>query len=142
MTSLERIFDDLSAELNQQNVEAILLSSDQIFVRKHLVPRSGPAGFKTPELVPAADGYAIYVRSRLPGAKARPEQRIRPRAKPVRWDAATMTLRLNRDSLDQSWELLNQAAESISISVHSGSEAVFDEVDRILVVIAGKIDRT
>ena len=138
MISLEKAYTGIFKELaTEEAAEVLMLSDDQMLISKHMLPNPEPAGFKTPALAPAADGYAIYVSCRLPGqGKERPEQRVTFPAQPVTWDAATMTLRLDRATLDQSWQLLNRAGERISVTVHCGSRQVFDQVDRILALVA------
>lgn len=138
MTFVEKAYTGVSEKLIEKKaIEILLLSDDQMLIRKHMVPNPDPAGFKVPALVPAADGFAIYVSSRpLNAGEGRPAQRVTFPAQPVRWDAATMTLRLDRTGLEQSWELLNHAGERISITVYCGSEQVFDEVDHVLALVA------
>ncbi len=138
MTSLERAYTGISNELaEEEEAEVLLLSDDQMLISKHVLPNPEPAGFKTSALAPAADGYAIYVSCRLPGAgEGRPEQRVTFPAQLVTWDAATMTLRLDRVTLDQNWQLLNRAGERVSVAAHCGSQQVFDQVDHVLALIA------
>lgn len=135
MTDMESVCRVLGGQLAE--AEVVLLSQDQILVRKHMVPTADLGGFKTAALVPASDGFAIYVSRLLPGIKDRPpQQRVSASVPPLRWDPAVTTLRLDRVSLDQNWEFLNQAGELIRIAAYCGSEQVFDEADRVLVLIA------
>jgi hypothetical protein len=138
MTRLEKAYTGVSKELaGEKAIEILLLSDDQMLIRKHMVPNPEPAGFKTPALVPTAAGYAIYVSCRLPSAsEERPVQRVTFPAQPVPWDEAGMTLHLDHATLDQSWQLLNHVGERISVTVHCGSEQVFDEVDHVLALVA------
>jgi len=138
MTFVEKVYTGVSEKLSEKKaIEVLSLSDNQMLIRKHMVPDPEPAGFKTLALVPATDGFAIYVSSRPPNAsEGRPAQQVTFPAQPVRWDAATMTLRLDRTALEQSWELLNHDGERISITVYCGSEQVFDEVDHVLALLA------
>jgi len=135
---MEKAYSGVSKELaGKEAIETLLLSDDQILIRKHMVPNREPAGFKTPTLVPAADGFSIYMTCPRRGAgEERPEQRVTIPAQSVIWNPITMTLLIDRSTLDQSWRLLNQAGERITITVHCGSDQVFDEVDRVLAVVA------
>lgn len=137
MPDLESIFGQISAELAEEGVETILLSHNQMLVRKHMISRASPQGFKTPTLEPAPDGYAVYVRCTSPDAdKGHPEQRLRSTLPPIRWNPATMKLHLARAALDQGWQLLIDSGHRVSLTVYCGSEQVFDEVDRVLAVVA------
>lgn len=137
MTNLEKIYPELSSGLKvYTEVETILLSEDQLLISKNMRPNPAPQEFKTPALTPAPDGYAIYIHSPLPASrKGHPEQRVSLPSLPIRWNSSTMKLRLNTNTLDQTWQLLNQADEFISITVHCGSKLVFAEVDAILAII-------
>lgn len=138
MTSIQKAYTGISQELAQEEgIELILLSDNQMLVSKHLVQNAEPAGFKTPPLAPASDGFAIYVSCRSPGKEGeRPQQRVTFPDHPVKWDPAEMTLRLNRTALDETWELLNRAGERVSVTVHCGSQQVFNQVDRVLALVA------
>lgn len=135
MIQLEKVYNQVFAELANRKAETVLLSSDQMLVSRNMMTNPEPSGFKTPSQVPAPDGYAIYVRVRSPGAdQGRPQQRVSSPRPPVRSEPGTK-LRLNRTTLDQSWGFLNQDDELISIAVNCGSEQVFEEVDWILGVL-------
>jgi hypothetical protein len=133
MTRLEMVYSQVSTELAKAKVATILLSSDQMFVSKNMTTNPGPSAFKTTSRVPAADGYAIYITERSSDPEqGRPQQRVDTDVPAVKWDAATMLLRLDRPELELSAQFLDAAGLLVSFQVYCGSPRVFDEVDRVL----------
>jgi len=118
------------------DVSVKLLPEKQFLVTSHLIPNPAfGSTFKTAQFVPAPNGFTILVRLTPADEKDRPQQRTIHPAEFVSLNPATMKLTLDRDSLDQSWLVLSPEGEHISIAVHCGSEEVFDEVDRVLVLV-------
>jgi len=133
MMRLAETFSRLRAALAaRQGLEIHLLREDQIFISKNLIRDVAAEPFKSPNVVPGTDGYTIYIRSSPHEAESRPQQRWTP---PVQPDTVASMLRMDRESLSQSWELRSRDDQRISISVRCGSAGVVGEVDGILAVI-------
>jgi hypothetical protein len=121
----------LDRELNVR-----LLPEDQLLISKNLVANPDDAGHKTPPMVPGRKGYTIYVKCSVARASPGPQQRTSVPVDAVQMGSAAPTLRLDRHSLEQRWELLNAEGARLSITARCGSVAVFDEVDGVLAVVA------
>jgi hypothetical protein len=135
MPGLQDVVRQISGEL-AADAEAVLLSQDQMMVRKHMVSLPLTQGFKAPTLAPARDGYAIYIRVTGPDPEKAPQQRPRPSIPTLKWNSVPGPLRLNREALEQSWQLSMHTGELVALTVFCGSDQVFDEVDRILAAIS------
>jgi hypothetical protein len=109
---------------------------DQLDIRHHLVPNPAAGRGKASALVPADDGYKIYVR-REPGGTGsdRSQQRAEPATPPVPWDAATMSLMVGGRGGGRSWRLLAGDGQLLTVTVRLGPAAPLDEVNRILAEI-------
>ena len=121
---------------SDREVNVRLLPEDQLLISKNLVASPDDTGHKTPRMAPAEKGYTIYIKSSVGHESAVPPQRTSVPVDAVRIDSAVPTLRLDRKSLEQRWELLNAEGARLSITARCGSVAVFDEVDGVLDVVA------
>jgi hypothetical protein len=120
-------------------VNVRLLPEDQLLISKHLITNPDDTGYKTPQLAPTESGYTIYIKSSLRPERAIPPQRTSVPVDAVRTGSAVPTLRLDRKSLEQRWELLSADGVRLSITARCGSVAVFDEVDDVLDDVASAL---
>jgi hypothetical protein len=139
MTGLEKISEQLQAIFNEKDRPDVeVLSRNQLMIRKNMVlhPMVG-SGQKVQGHIPGKEGYQIHiVCNEQAGSKDRPPQREVFPSQPEIWDPTSMTLQMDRKFLSSSWKLVNKDGEVISVAVDCGSSAVFEEVDRILEILA------
>ena len=137
LPGLEHVVERLSTELVHSGAEAVLLSPDQMLIRKHMVTRNSSQGFKTQAMRPAPDGYAVYLSRIKPDTgQSRPVQRISQAPPVLQWKSGAMQLRLARATLNQSWQIMTENGDRFSLTTECGSEEVFGEVDGILTLLA------
>jgi hypothetical protein len=115
-----------------------LLPDHQMLIDKNIIPN--PAfgrGGKSESYVPDVDGYQIYVAYRSPdeyaAATSTSQRMLGPSARPVAWDAGSMSLRVHQTSLKPEWHLLNAEGQIVTVKIDCGSSRVVEEVNAILV---------
>jgi hypothetical protein len=122
-------------------VDARLLGESQLQVARNLVTNERRApGAKGSSQVPGSAGFRIYLaywtQEEHAAAMGMSQRVLGPTDRPVRWDPATMRLRLGPGSRDGAWTLINAAGRIVRVTVECGSDAPRDEIDAVLDEIA------
>jgi hypothetical protein len=139
---LEKLQQQLARSFKgKDGPEVRLLPEGQMVIRKNMIPNPArERGGKAETFIPGVEGYQVYVAYRSQSAyttAATTSQRmLGPTAQPVAWNANSMKLHVDRESLGGDWLILNREGRVMSVRVECGSERVLDEVNSILAQIA------
>lgn len=111
--------------------EVRVLPEGQMLIDKKMVPNPKVGKRKAATLVPAPDGYEIYLASVRSASSTVPEQRARPRV-PLAGHEASLRIELESPSLNGDWEMVSASGTHFKVSARCGPRSVLSEVNRIL----------